>query len=62
MACKDKKTQVRIDPRINHLLAIAARIEHKPGYQLLEEIVKDWVMNNQPKIFEEFKKDINLNS
>ena len=50
MATKDKKSQVRIDPAIAKALAIIAKADEMPGYELLEKICIDWIQKNKPDL------------
>lgn len=55
MSHKDKKTQMRIDPRLKDGINAAAAARGMFGYQLLEEIIKKWLLDNERGIYMKIK-------
>jgi len=50
MATKDKKSQLRIDPAIAKAIAVIAKSEGVPGYEMLELICVKWILDNRPEL------------
>jgi hypothetical protein len=50
MPTREKKTQLRIHPDLAKALGIVARTDGVPGYELLEDIVLSWLLENRPEI------------
>jgi hypothetical protein len=51
MATRDRKTLVRIDPRLAQALKSAAALEGIPAYQMLESIITGWIATHHAAIW-----------
>jgi predicted transcriptional regulator len=57
MPTRDLKQFVRISPELAHRLRIIAAVEQRPAYDLLEQIVREWLDRRNQAALENSSQD-----